>query len=202
VQTDEPSTRAWSTQTLHVINGPVPGARDRLDRPEMLLGTDAWFSPFGADSGLSRRHAQLRHNSEGALVIQHMGSTTAPASTGHASANPTDVNPGDEIGPGATRPRFTDDTTAAGTSALPPNDSANPAQEIERARQLCAERRYEDAESLCARIAATPPYQLRATLPGNSPDTRSAILPEPRNSLPVAWISVRNCHASHHCSRP
>ncbi|MFC9911802.1 FHA domain-containing protein [Streptomyces sp. NPDC127197] len=163
MQAPEHGTQALTTQSLHVVSGPGSGTRVPLDRPELWLGWDSPFLHPASDSGLSRRHALLRRTSQGAWVIQDMGSTNGTYVNDVRISGPTVVSPGDEICLGMTRLRLVGDPMAARTSVLPPSGAAatspDPAQAIERGRRMYAERRYEDAERLFAQVAGKPPYQ-------------------------------------------
>jgi pSer/pThr/pTyr-binding forkhead associated (FHA) protein len=90
------------TLVLEVVAGNAPGTEIEVEE-ELLIGRQATGAgTLGEDVEISRRHAQISRDADGAFVIEDLGSTNGTFVNGERIEAPTRLGDGDRIEVGAT----------------------------------------------------------------------------------------------------
>ena len=106
-----PAARPDATRAVSVPSGPrerlrvVTGALQGQELPiedDLLVGRDASGPANLRDDEVSRRHARIRREPDGALVIEDLGSTNGTYLNGWRFPTPQRLSPGDRIAIGGT----------------------------------------------------------------------------------------------------
>ena len=114
-------------ETLRVVSGPAGGAVILVPTSGLRLGREADLAGrLGGDHALSRRHASIRRDDRGRLVVEDLGSTNGTFVNGHRLGGPRVLSAGDVIDLGGSRL----EVLAEGASALP-HAGGHPAAEDE-----------------------------------------------------------------------
>src|SRR3954447_3826534 len=101
---------------LRVVAGPTAGRQIPLDEDIVVGRGESGLGNLGADTEISRRHAQFRWLDDGRIMIEDLGSTNGTLVNGRRISGPHVLGHGDRITPGRNTFQLEADR-AAGASA-------------------------------------------------------------------------------------